>query len=91
MASSSRSGRGATASPGMRFILMTTPGSPIDASVAESVGIVERISKPFSPPELLACVQRALAGPVAAPSPGGAASDAGRAARCRSCWPRTTR
>ena len=55
--------------PGMRFILMTTPGSPIDASVAESVGIVERISKPFSPPELLACVQRALAGPVAAPVP----------------------
>jgi signal transduction histidine kinase/DNA-binding response OmpR family regulator len=52
---------------GMRFILMTTPGSPIDASVAESVGIVERISKPFSPPELLACVQRALAGPVTAP------------------------
>jgi signal transduction histidine kinase/DNA-binding response OmpR family regulator len=55
--------------PGMRYILMTTPGSPIDASVAESVGIVERISKPFSPPELLACVQRALAGPVAAPAP----------------------
>ena len=55
--------------PGMRFILMTTPGSPIDASVAEAVGIVERISKPFSPPELLACVQRALAGPVAAPVP----------------------
>jgi signal transduction histidine kinase/CheY-like chemotaxis protein len=55
--------------PGMRFILMTTPGSPIDASVAESVGIVERISKPFSPPELLASVHRALAGPVAAPAP----------------------
>ena len=54
----------------MRFILMTTPGSPIDASVAEAVGIVERISKPFSPPELLACVQRALAGPVAAPVAG---------------------
>ena len=50
--------------PGMRFILMTTPGSPIDASVAESIGIVERISKPFSPPELHACVQRALAGPA---------------------------
>jgi signal transduction histidine kinase/CheY-like chemotaxis protein len=45
---------------GMRFILMTTPGSPIDAAVAESLGIVERISKPFSPPELLASVQRAL-------------------------------
>jgi len=53
--------------PGMRFILMTTPGSPIDASVAESVGIVERISKPFSPPELHACVQRALSGPAAVP------------------------
>jgi len=52
---------------GMRFILMTTPGSPIDATVAESVGIVERISKPFSPPELLACVQRALSAQVAAP------------------------
>ena len=52
--------------PGMRFILMTTPGSPIDASVAESVGFVERISKPFSPPELLACVQRALASPIGA-------------------------
>jgi CheY-like chemotaxis protein len=49
--------------PGVRFVLMTTPGSPIDASVAESVGIVERISKPFSPLELLACVQRAIAGP----------------------------
>jgi CheY-like chemotaxis protein len=55
--------------PGMRFILMTTPGSPIDAGVAESVGIVERITKPFSPPELLACVQRALAGPVMAAVP----------------------
>ncbi len=53
--------------PGMRFILMTTPGSPIDAGVAEAVGIVERISKPFSPPELHACVQRALAGPAAVP------------------------
>ena len=53
--------------PGMRFILMTTPGSPIDASVAESVGFVERISKPFSPPELFACVQRALASPIGAP------------------------
>jgi CheY-like chemotaxis protein len=51
--------------PGMRFILMTTAGSPIDAAVAESVGIVERISKPFSPLELHACVQRALAGPAA--------------------------
>jgi signal transduction histidine kinase/CheY-like chemotaxis protein len=48
---------------GVRFVLMTTPGSPIDASVAESAGIVERISKPFSPLELLACLQRALAGP----------------------------
>jgi two-component system, sensor histidine kinase and response regulator len=55
--------------PGMRFILMTTPGSPIDAGVAESVGIVERITKPFSPPELLACVQRALAGSVTAAVP----------------------
>ena len=55
--------------PGMRVILMTTPGSPIDASVAESVGIVERISKPFSPLELHACVQRALTGPAAAPVP----------------------
>jgi signal transduction histidine kinase/DNA-binding response OmpR family regulator len=54
--------------PGMRFVLMTTPGSPIDASVAESVGIVERISKPFSPIELQACVQRALAGPNAVPA-----------------------
>jgi signal transduction histidine kinase/DNA-binding response OmpR family regulator len=53
--------------PGMRVILMTTPGSPIDGSVAESAGIVERISKPFSPLELLACVQRALAGPVVTP------------------------
>ena len=53
----------------MRFILMTTPGSPIDATVAESVGIVERISKPFSPPELFACVQRALAAQAAAPVP----------------------
>jgi len=64
--------------PGMRFILMTTPGSPIDASVAESVGIVERISKPFSPPELHACLQRALAGPVAPalPAPRRAAAGA---------------
>jgi two-component system sensor histidine kinase/response regulator len=54
--------------PGVRFILMTTPGSPIDASVAESAGIVERISKPFSPLELHACVQRALAGPAGAPA-----------------------
>ncbi|MEO5823204.1 MAG: response regulator [Vicinamibacteraceae bacterium] len=53
--------------PGMRFILMTTPGSPIDASVAEAVGIVERISKPFSPLELHACVQRALSGPATMP------------------------
>jgi signal transduction histidine kinase/CheY-like chemotaxis protein len=66
--------------PGMRFILMTTPGSPIDASVAESVGIVERISKPFSPPELFACMQRALAGPaVATPAP--AAKAQARAAK----------
>jgi signal transduction histidine kinase/DNA-binding response OmpR family regulator len=55
--------------PGMRFILMTTPGSPIDATVAESIGIVERISKPFSPPELRACVQRALAEPTVAAAP----------------------
>jgi CheY-like chemotaxis protein len=57
---------------GVRFVLMTTPGSPIDTSVVEAVGIVERISKPFSPSELLACLQRALAtpkdaAPVAAP------------------------
>ena len=49
--------------PGVRFVLMTTAGSPIDANIADAAGIVERISKPFSPPELLACVQRALAGP----------------------------
>jgi len=68
--------------PGMRFIVMTTPGSPIDASVAESVGIVERISKPFSPPELLACVQRALGGPAAtaATAPAVRRADAGAAA-----------
>ena len=75
-------GRGATASRrACASSLMTTPGSPIDASVAESVGIVERISKPFSPPELLACVQRALgrsgstapaAGRTAARPPGAA-------------------
>jgi CheY-like chemotaxis protein len=55
--------------PGVRFVLMTTPGSPIDASVAEAAGIVERISKPFSPLELLACVQRAMAGPKDAAIP----------------------
>jgi len=67
---------------GMRFILMTTPGSPIDATVAESVGIVERISKPFSPPELLACVHRALGGAAvaAAPAPAVRRADAGAAA-----------
>jgi CheY-like chemotaxis protein len=48
---------------GVPFVLMTTPGSPIDAAVAESVGIVERISKPFSPPELRACLLRVVAGP----------------------------
>ncbi len=66
--------------PGMRYILMTTPGSPIDASVAESVGIVERISKPFSPPELLACVQRALSGPVVAATPSPRRAPTGQAA-----------
>jgi len=65
---------------GLRVVLMTTPGSPIDASVAESAGIVERISKPFSPPELLACLQRALGGPAAAPAPQVRRSAAGQPA-----------
>jgi signal transduction histidine kinase/DNA-binding response OmpR family regulator len=64
--------------PGMRFVLMTTPGSPIDASVAEGAGIVERISKPFSPPELHACLLRALAAP--APSSAAATVTPGRRA-----------
>jgi protein-histidine pros-kinase len=44
---------------------MTTPGSPVDATVAEAAGIVERLSKPFSPLDLRACLLRAIAGPPA--------------------------
>jgi CheY-like chemotaxis protein len=69
--------------PGMRFVLMTTPGSPIDASVAEAAGIAERISKPFSPPELQACLQRALAGAGVAGAPVARRSDSAPAAGSR--------
>jgi signal transduction histidine kinase/DNA-binding response OmpR family regulator len=49
---------------GAHFVLMTTPGSPVDATVAEAAGIVERLSKPFSPLDLRACLLRAIAGPA---------------------------
>jgi CheY-like chemotaxis protein len=59
-----RAGRAGVAA-GAHFILMTTPGSPVDATVAEAAGIVERLSKPFSPLDLRACLLRAMAGPLA--------------------------
>jgi signal transduction histidine kinase/CheY-like chemotaxis protein len=59
-----RAGRAGVAA-GAHFVLMTTPGSPVDATVAEAAGIVERLSKPFSPLDLRACLLRAIAGPLA--------------------------